>query len=87
MRDGQILQIAQSVDASAIDIFDPDIIPLDGSPFTIDARLANPSESIASCPGDICPPLQTDGTLYGYDPTWAATNFTRVVRASCCTCG
>ena len=79
IRDAQILQIAQSADASSINIFGP--LPLDDEPFTIDTRNAVAAQAITVCPGRICPPLQTDGTLYGYDPSWANTNFTRTVRA------
>jgi prepilin-type N-terminal cleavage/methylation domain-containing protein len=79
IRDGQILQIAESSNASPINIFGP--IPLNSQPFTIDAREADPSQAITVCSGGVCPPLQTDGTLYGYDPSWTATNFTRTVTA------
>lgn len=78
VRDGQILQIAQSVNASSINIFGP--IPLNDNPFTIDARQTNSSAAITTCNGT-CPPLQTDGTLYGYQSGWTPTNFTRTVKA------
>ncbi len=82
VRDGQILQIAQSVNASGINIFGP--IPLGDQPFRIDARQTASSTAITSCsgdPGGVCIPLETDGTLYGYQSGWTPTNFTRTVKA------
>jgi prepilin-type N-terminal cleavage/methylation domain-containing protein len=82
VRDGQILQIAQSPNASSINIFGP--IPLSDQSFRIDARQTDSSAAITKCsvdPGGVCIPLQTDGTLYGYESGWAATNFTRIVKA------
>ena len=83
LRDAQILQIALGVGGSSIDIFDPTIIPID-EPFRIDARQLDPALEIVTCTedGGTCLPLQTDGTLYGYDPSWATTHFTRTVRVS-----
>ena len=50
-----------------------------GVPFTIDAR----DNTMNSCPAGggsyICPPLQTDLTLYGYSAGWVTTQFTRSV--------
>ena len=79
VRDAQILQITQTADASSINIFGP--IPLNDQPFTIDARTADPGQAISTCT-DVCPPLQTDGTLYGYQSGWTDTNFTRTVKAA-----
>jgi prepilin-type N-terminal cleavage/methylation domain-containing protein len=82
VRDGQILQIAHTVDASSINIFGP--IPLGDQPFRIDARQTNSSAAITACngdPGGVCIPLETDGTLYGYQSDWTPTNFTRTVKA------
>lgn len=83
IRDGQILQIAKSPTASTIDIFGP--IPVNDVPFTIDTRnqysASPPLCAGGPAPSYGCPPLRTDGTLYGYDSDWAATNFTRVVKA------
>lgn len=81
IRDGQILQISQNVDASSIDLFGP--IPID-TDFTIDSRESDVARAIQTCSGT-CQPLQTDGALYGYDPdtvVWPATYFTRTIRAS-----
>ncbi len=75
IRDGQILQIAQTVDTSSINIFGP--IPLEDQPFIIDARKGDPSQAITNCSGGTCPFLQTNGTLYGYESGWTDTNFTR----------
>jgi len=84
IRDGQILQITQTANASGLNIFGP--IPLNNEPFTIDARSTDSSQAITACDPDpydgICPPLQTDGTLYGYQSGWADTNFTRTVKAA-----
>jgi len=89
IRDGQILQIALGLGGSSIDIFDPAIIPISSAgsdnPFRIDARQLDPAQAITRCaldPGGVCAPLQTDGTLYGYDPSWASTHFTRTMRVS-----
>lgn len=79
IRDGQILQISQSSNASGIDLFGP--IPVNQN-FTIDSRQSIPSNAIQSCPGT-CPFMQTDGTLYGHDAdltTWVPTRFTRTLR-------
>lgn len=82
VRDSQILQIAHTVDASSVNIFGP--IPLSDQPFRVDARQTNSSSAITACsgdPGGVCIPLETDGTLYGYQSGWTATNFTRTVKA------
>ena len=83
VRDSQILQITQSANASSLNIFGP--IPLNNQPFRIDARATNSSGAITTCsldPGGTCIPLQTDGTLYGYQSGWTDTNFTRTVKAA-----
>jgi|SRR3989344_955751 len=80
-RDGQVLQISQSADASGLDLFGA--IPVDQE-FTIDSRNTDLSEAMETCSEDGCPFLQTDGTLYGYDPdttTWVPTHFKRTLRA------
>lgn len=83
IRDSQILQISQSPSGASINIFGPLVEKglTNGAPFTIDARLNDPVQAIAPCSGT-CSPLQTNGTLYGHDPAWAPTYFTRTVRAS-----
>ncbi len=88
LRDNQILLIATSGNASGINLFGN--IPSNDQPFTVDAhRLSNPSQEITDCssPTDpsSCPPLQTNGVLYGYaqgESGWTNTNFTRWVVAS-----
>ena len=89
IRDSQILQIALGLGGSTVDIFDPAVIPMSSpgsdNPFRIYARQLDPAQAITRCaldPGGVCAPLQTDGTLYGYDPSWTTTHFTRTVRAS-----
>lgn len=82
IRDGQILLIAESSDASGIDIFGSLASYDNSQPFIIDAT----DNSISACAGGAsptygCPPLKTDGTLYGYQPGWVDTNFTRVLQA------
>lgn len=80
IRDTQILEIARVADASGVNLFGP--IPLDNQPFIVDARTADPAAAITVCSESVCPPLDTDGTLYGYETDWVPTNFTRTVRAS-----
>ncbi len=79
VRDAQILKITQTSNASSLNIFGA--IPPSNHPFTVDARQPDPSNAITECSGD-CPPLQTDGTLYGYQSGWADTNFTRTIKAA-----
>ncbi len=85
IRDGQILQIAQSTNGSSIDLFGP--IPQNDTPFTIDTREPCTNSScpaITTCDTGTCPPLQTDGTLYGYgfcSDSSCDTKFTRTIRA------
>ena len=79
VRDAQILEIAKSVGGETPDIFGP--IPKNDQPFTIDAGENDPASAIVNCSGGPCPALQTDGTLYGYDPSWADTHFVRTVQA------
>jgi prepilin-type N-terminal cleavage/methylation domain-containing protein len=83
LRDAQILQITQTAgDASSINIFGA--IPLGDQTFRIDAREGDSSQAITDCsqdPDGVCIPLQTDGTLYGYQSGWSSTNFTRTVKA------
>lgn len=79
-RDGQVLIISQTADASGIDLFGS--IPVNRD-FTIDSREADLSQAMQTCSG-ACPVLQTDGTLYGYDPdtnVWIPTYFKRTMRA------
>jgi len=82
IRDAQILQITHSSNASSINIFGS--IPVNNQPFTVDARQGDPSAAITLCSGGPCPPLQTNGTLYGYgfcSDGSCNTNFTRTVNA------
>ena len=76
-RDGQILQLA--IDPSAtVNIFGP--IPVDAD-FIIDTA----SNAVTLCntyPGGVCPPIKTDGSLFGYTTGWTNTAFTRTVHAS-----
>jgi len=76
IRDGNILRIAY-------DQPDPDCSPMTllcsipiGTSFVIDTR----DNAITQCTGE-CPPLQTDGDLYGYESGWADTRYTRTVSA------
>ena len=80
-RDGQVLLISQNANTAGINLFGA--IPVNQN-FTIDSRNTNLAQAMQSCPGTGCPVLQTDGTLYGYDPdttVWVPTYFTRTVRA------
>ncbi len=80
IRDGQILTISQSADATAIDLFGA--IPVNQD-FIIDGLDTNPETAMETCSG-ICPNLQLspDGTLYGYGAGWTPTKFIRTLTAS-----
>jgi prepilin-type N-terminal cleavage/methylation domain-containing protein len=81
VRDGQVLLISGSSDATGIDLFGT--VPVNQD-FIIDARETNTETAMEICSGR-CPPLQTDGTLYGYNPdtsSWPPTQFIRSLRAS-----
>lgn len=86
IRDGNVLSIAENIPGACTPMTLFCGIPI-GQPFTIDARVANSASAINTC-GGTCPPLQTDGTFYGYpggtdDPSlWSTTNFTRTVTAN-----
>ncbi len=87
VRDGNIL--ANALESAGRGLLDG--IPI-GSAFTIDARESTAEDAIEVCAANPCPPLQTDGTLYGYaagdrsvanrDPNWVNTNFTRTLIAA-----
>ncbi len=83
VRDAQVLEIAQTADGGGVNLFGAIPIGTGGSPrpFTIDARKPSDISAIEECDG-ACPPLQTDGTLYGYASGWANSNFTRTITAS-----
>lgn len=72
-RDSQILKMAEDPEFST-DIFG--MIPVDQD-FIIDTSNNN---TMTPCSG-ACPPLQTDGVLYGYNVGWVNTTFTRIVHA------
>ena len=85
VRDGNILKVSQG---DTVDLLDT-IPAVNGDPFTVDTR----NNAMALCDStNGCPPLQTDGTFYGYfnnppqNPPpqgsgWSNTNFTRTVTA------
>ena len=54
-------------------------IPASGAPFTVDAHTVPVTMTVCS---GTCPPIQTDGELYGYQNGWSDTNFTRSVTAT-----
>lgn len=76
IRDGNVLKNALGTQT---DLLAP--IPTDGSRFTVDTR----NDGIQACPSLPlgCPPLKTDGELYGYgtENYWTTTKFTRSVTA------
>lgn len=81
VRDSQVLQISTATDATGIDLFGP--IPVNQD-FTIDAHVSNLANAMETCSSG-CPPLQTNGTLYGYSAdtaTWPQTAFVRTLHAS-----
>ncbi|HET8581480.1 MAG TPA: prepilin-type N-terminal cleavage/methylation domain-containing protein [Candidatus Paceibacterota bacterium] len=51
-------------------------------PFRVDAHIigSDYADALLSC-SSTCPPVQTDGTFYGYGTGWANTRFTRTVTA------
>lgn len=73
VRDSQILQMAEDPSVS-VDIFGP--IPKDQD------FIINTTNNVMTACSGTCPPLQTDGVLYGYSAGWANTGFTRTVHAS-----
>lgn len=90
VRDAQILEIAQNTGTEGVDLFGS--VPLGDTPFTIDAGEVEADQAIDTC-DTTCPPLQTNGDLYGYydnpptnpppsDSGWQNSNFTRTVRAA-----
>lgn len=76
VRDGNVL--ANALYSEGRNLLDG--IPI-GVPFTIDARKSTAASAIAVCSGT-CVPLQTDGTLYGYESGWVNTYFTRTLYAA-----
>jgi prepilin-type N-terminal cleavage/methylation domain-containing protein len=79
IRDGQILQIAETTNASGINLFGP--IPVNQN-FTVDARQQYTSSNTPPICNGTCPALQTNGTFFGYNAGWTNTNFTRTLFAS-----
>ncbi len=78
IRDGQILQIAETSNSAGINLFGP--IPINQN-FIVDARQQYSSSNLPPTCNTTCPPLQTDGNLYGYN-IGTNTNFTRTLYAS-----
>lgn len=88
-RDHNVLQNAFGVQADLLSG-----IPSGGNAFTIDTR----DDSMTVCPGNGCPPLETNGNHYGYhrsgetvcssgqlpgiNDCWGTTHFTRTARAN-----
>jgi hypothetical protein len=80
LRDNNILANAEG--ATPVNILNN--IPIN-TPFRVDARVPYTS-SVTPCSSGTCIPLQTDGTLYGYNGTppsspWLNTQFTRIMTA------
>ncbi|MBI2048693.1 MAG: type II secretion system protein [Parcubacteria group bacterium] len=82
VRDGNIL-INNVAGTPVVDLL-AGIPDTTGKPFTVDIRYDDPAQSMALCNGGIgpCDPLQTNGTLFGYQNGWQTTRFTRSVRAT-----
>lgn len=89
VRDAQVLEIAQTTGSEGVDLFGS--VPLN-TPFTVDAGEVDADQAISAC-DTTCPPLQTNGDLYGYydnppvnpppgDSGWQNSNFTRTVVAT-----
>ena len=76
IRDNQILEIAGG--ATDVDLFGSITNYTNSEPFKIDAT----TNDITACPLAGCPPLESNGNLYGYGDTgWTPTNFTRTITA------
>ncbi len=75
VRDGNILSNALG---TTVDLLEG-IPSIAGAPFIVDTR----DDSMEACPPGGCPPLRTDGELYGYEEgsEWADTRFVRSVIA------
>lgn len=76
VRDNNILANSQGTSVNLLN----GIPSTNSQPFRVDAR-DNTMTLCSSDPGGICLPLQTDGTLYGYNSGWTTTQFTRTVIA------
>ncbi len=75
VRDGNVLNNALGTSVNLLE----GIPSTNGGAFTIDTR----DDSMTLCPLDGCPPLKSNGELYGYDNSagWVPTRFTRSIRA------
>ena len=78
IRDGNIL--INALQGQNLGLLDG--IPTGNQAFTIDATQSTASAAIQVCASNPCPPLTTDGTLYGYGSGWSATGFTRTMSAA-----
>lgn len=76
VRDGNILNNALG---TPVDLLEG-VPSTSGDAFTVDTR----DDSMSLCPLDGCPPLKSNGELYGYENAqgWLPTRFTRSVRAT-----
>ncbi len=76
VRDGNVLNNAIGTQTNLL----TGIPDTTGNPFTVDTL----DDSMALCPAGSCPPLKSNGELYGYGTgsAWTPTRFTRSVRAT-----
>lgn len=74
VRDHNILENALGGSSDLLD----GIPSIDDEPFIVDST----DDSMELCPLENCPPLKTNGNLYGYQDDWENTRFSRTVRAA-----
>lgn len=72
VRDGNVLSNAFGTSVNLLN----GIPNTDGTPFTVDTT----NNQMVSCSGT-CPPLQTNGQLFGYQSGWETSRYTRSVTA------
>ena len=73
VRDGNVLNNALGTQVNLLE----GIPSANGGAFIIDTI----NNNIRSCDAGACPPLKSNGELYGYTSDWTNTKFTRSVRA------
>ena len=75
-RDNQIIVIAEGGSGNLFNA----VAPFVGTNFQVDAT-TNAFQKCNVNGNNVCPPLETDGTLYGYHGGWQDTNYTRTMTA------
>lgn len=84
VRDGNVLENALGQQANLLDYNGKALTDI--SPFTVDTLVPiDQGQAIRQCPTadpKSCPPLDSDGNVYGYNSNWAPTRFTRYITAT-----